>query len=40
MMMHGMMGSGMGWALDIAAIVVLALLLLLAGALVKYLFFR
>ena len=39
-MMHETMGSGMSWAMGVGAILVLAIVLLLTAALIKYLFLR
>lgn len=38
--MNGMMSGPMAWGMSLAAIVVVAVLVLLVAALVKYVFFR
>jgi hypothetical protein len=39
-MMHDMMGGGMMWGMGLFGVVALVVLVLIAAALVKYLFFR
>lgn len=39
-MMHDMMGGGMMWGMGLFGVVALVVLVLLAAALIKYLFFR